>query len=145
MRGKVKPSIFRVQDREGRGPWRLGLSAQWSDPADPPELLLPWHVEFGPWILPPESERVGKFYGCGTRDLEQLRRWFSPTEYRRLLDLGFAVVRMDVDRILAESRNQLVFERARAMNKGVVELRLYPALQSDNMKTNNEETHEITD
>lgn len=55
-------------------------------------------------------------YGSGVRRLEQIRKWFTPTEFVRLQILGYRLVAMDVDRILAESKNQLVFKRSKPLN-----------------------------
>lgn len=112
--------IYRVQDREGRGPYRPGLSKRW---VDQNECLPPpdWISEFGPAVL--LKFRPHEYAGCGVRSLEQLGRWFSATEQPRLAALGFQLVAMHVDRILAESENQIVFARSLPLWKGASRLR----------------------
>jgi len=69
---------------------------------------------------------VGMNLGCGCRTLEQLRRWFTPTEYATLHRFGYCAVKMEVGRILAESDIQCVFERAKPLREGVEPVELYP-------------------
>jgi hypothetical protein len=53
--------------------------------------------------------------GCGCRTLDQLFKWFTPTERVRLHALGYRIVTMWVDRIIAESPNQVVFARRKPL------------------------------
>lgn len=101
--------IFRVQDGEGRGPFRPGgFIRRW---AEPHWLKLPtWMEEFGPSVV--ELRKPWEHIGCGVRAIEQIRNWFSPGERERLLRLGYNVVSFPIDRVLAESANQVVFARA---------------------------------
>lgn len=91
-------TVYRIQDAEGRGPWRPGFSKFWVEDRDDHDLLLPWYQQFGR-----VDQRVlsGMHMGCGCKTVEQLQRWFIPTEYRRLVAYGFHAVQMDVGRILA--------------------------------------------
>ena len=102
--------VYRIQDKDGRGPWRPGLTRVWSDPEFGPgvENLLPWGVEFGLDLLARRG-LPGEYYGCAVRKPAELRRWVSATERSRLAALGFSVVSVKADRILAESKNQIVF------------------------------------
>lgn len=101
--------VFRVQDGEGRGPFRPGFSKQWLDATFFPGMkpLPTWMDEFG-------TERIvrlarGRHLGCGVRELRHIGRWFSPTERIRLKFLGFSIISIEPEEILAESPNQLVF------------------------------------
>jgi hypothetical protein len=108
--------VYRVQDAEGRGPYRPGFSKKWLD-EDPRALgLLPWFEEFGTRIL---IGTEGMHCGSACRSLEQLERWFSPSEIRKLRRFGYSPVSMIADRILAESDIQLVFARHKPLNDGV--------------------------
>jgi len=102
--------VYRIQDREGRGPWRPGFSRVWCDAEYGPgvEPLPPWGVEFGLALIERRG-LPGEHYGCAVRKPQELRRWVSATERRRLAELGFNVVSVRADRVLAESRNQIVF------------------------------------
>ena len=102
--------VFRIQDADGRGPWRPGFSVKWSDPDFAPgvEDLPPYFVEFGHDLL--ERRGIpGEHYGCAVRKLKDLCRWVSAAERAKLATLGFNIVSLKPDRILAESKNQLVF------------------------------------
>ena len=112
--------VYRVQDREGRGPWRPGFSVKWLDDSDVP-LPPSFCDEFG-W-RPADVRgmwRPGEFGGSACRTVEQLSRWFTPTEQERLRRYGYSIVMMTVDRVLAESENQVVFARRTPLREGVV-------------------------
>jgi hypothetical protein len=87
-------------------------------------MLKPWPQEFGPVH---HRALWGMHLGCGCMSLDQLRRWFTPTEYARLLTFGYQAVRMRVGRILAASDVQCVFERAKPLAVDVEAVELYPA------------------
>lgn len=117
--------IFRVQDKDGRGPWKPGFSAQWVEDRTLQEYtrLIPWVAQFGKGIL--DQAAPGMHFGCGCRTLAQLREWFKPTEYSKLHQLGYCAVRMEVGRILAESNIQCVFERAKPLCEDSEPVMLY--------------------
>ena len=114
--------VLRIQDADGRGPWKPGFSQNWVEDRPDHENLPPWFVEFG------RVDRLA-LHGCATgsacRTIEQLRRWFTPTEYATLLRLGYRAVRMDVGRILAESDRQCFFERSKPLSQDVEPFDLY--------------------
>lgn len=99
--------VFRVQDADGRGPFKPGFSATWAD--DVRDFsMLPWFQEFGLYILeraPPDVV----YFGSACRTEAQLRKWFSDAELNRLFLSGHRVVQIEADAILAESAIQLVF------------------------------------
>lgn len=120
--------IYRVQDKDGRGPWKPGFSDCWVEdrPDSEYEALKPWTVEFGYTNVLGRSI-AGMSLGCGCRTLDQLRRWFTAGEYRKLRQLGYSAVSMEVGRILAESNIQCVFERAKSLREDVHPINIYPA------------------
>jgi len=99
--------IYRLQDDEGRGPFRPGFSETWLDAVRSYDLP-PWFEEFG-WHLVAECRDSGLNCGTGCRTLEQLHKWFSRTERKRLHRYGYDIVTLVPDRIFAESENQVVF------------------------------------
>jgi hypothetical protein len=119
--------IYRVQDSEGRGPWRPGFSDKWVEDRDDYGALPPWPIEFpGLHAELTASLVMGKHVGCGCVSLEQLRRWFRPTEIRTLKRYGYHAVQMQVSRILAASDSQCVFERMVPLRDGIEAVELYP-------------------
>jgi hypothetical protein len=120
--------VWRVQGRDGRGPYAPGFSRKWCDDAGP----IPPPTCFEEF---PDLERLvatkrllhGGHYGSGVLALEDIGRWFTPTECRKLLKLRFHLVRMDVDDILAQSVNQVVFWRSRPLREGI-QMVPFPAL-----------------
>ena len=115
-------TIYRVQDRDGRGPWKPGFSHRWIE--DRPDLdnLPPWFEEFG---RVDRCAPAGASIGSGCRTLEQLRRWFTPIEYLTILRFGYQAIGMEVDCILAESDIQCVFARRKLLKQDVVPVSLY--------------------
>ena len=101
--------LFRIQDKEGRGPFRPGLSTQWAD-ATGGKMLPPIYKELG--IEPTKLRDIvpkGLHCGCACKTPTQLQDWFTRTERRRLLALGFGIVRFEPDVIIAETPNQVLF------------------------------------
>lgn len=116
--------VFRVQDAEGRGPWRPGFGYRWEGPYRPDlENLKPPWVEFGPGLF--AQMVLAEHYGSGCLTQEQLRRWFTEPEYRRLIGLGFQAVELDADRIIAASKIQCFFARWKPLATGAEPFALY--------------------
>lgn len=114
--------IYRIQDSDGRGPWKPGFSHRWVEDRPDHDNLPPWIIEF--WRID-RKLLVGECAGSGCRTIEQLRRWFSKSEYKTLLSYGYRAVRMEVNRILGESEIQLFFGRATPLNQDVIGIKLY--------------------
>ena len=115
-------AIYRVQDKEGRGPWRPGFSHKWVEDREDHDNLVPWLYEFG---RVDQTAIYGMAIGCGCLTLEQLRRWFTESEYRKLQRYGYHAVRIKVGRVLAASDIQCVFERAKPLRYDVERVELY--------------------
>lgn len=100
-------TLYRVQDAEGRGPYRPGFSHAWVDAvrAEYPPTIFD---DFGPVLLA-EAKRSGLHLGCAFRTPEQLHRWFTRRELTRLENAGYAVVAVQADRVFAESEWQVLF------------------------------------
>lgn len=105
--------VIRIQDKYGRGPYKPGFSHKWSEYrcliAEPNKK--PFMDEF-PEVqgkIQDIFEKNGVSFGCAFRTLKQLDAWFTPAELEKLWQYGYALVTIDVDEILAESDNQLVF------------------------------------
>lgn len=118
----AKEIVYRIQGADGRGPFKPGFSHRWVEDREDHDNLLPWGAEFGR-----VDRKVMTFEHCGSgcRTVEQLRRWFTPTEYKKLLSYGYKAVKMEADRVLGESNIQLFFTRIRPLREGVVEIELY--------------------
>lgn len=102
--------VYRIQDAEGRGPFRPGFSRKWSDGyfASGMQALPTWQEEFGADLIARRG-LPGEHYGSAVRKVKDLGRWFSAAEQERLRAMGFRVVSIGRVRILAESKNQVVF------------------------------------
>jgi hypothetical protein len=116
-------SVFRVQDKDGRGPFKPGFSSTWVEDRDDHDNLVPWFVEMGRVDL---QMIVGMSGGTACRTLDQLRRWFTPSEYKTLRRHGYHAVQLDAGRIIGESAIQLFFERCRPLKDGATPVELYP-------------------
>jgi hypothetical protein len=115
-------TIYRVQDREGRGPWRPGFSHKWVESRPDHENLPPWYVEFGNIHFTADPR---DYTGSGCRTIEQLRRWFTLSEYVTLEAYGYQPVVLDHVNVLAESDVQVFFTRRIPLNFRVYPVRLY--------------------
>ena len=120
----VRRLVYRVQDRNGRGPWKPGVSSRWVEPRLDHEKLLPWFVEWHGFDTRQEMRRQ-EYVGCGCLTLDQLRRWFSESEYSTLRRMEYRAYQLGVDRILRSSDVQCVFTRQNPLNKLAVQGDLY--------------------
>ena len=100
--------IFRVQDREGRGPFKPGMTLKWLD-KNKDISQLPAGQEFADLYSGLDRKKLHYAFGCDT--LDQLMKWFSLAELSKLRGLGYQVVKMRADEIIATSKTQLLFGR----------------------------------
>lgn len=113
--GDVSIILYRWQDKEGRGPYRPGMSHYWADQENQSNNP-PFFEEFGAGIT--KECRPGEAMGCAFRTVEQMRQWFTEEERQRMRLMGYEFGRMDVDRVIAESDRQVVFARRRPLRHG---------------------------
>ncbi len=114
--------IYRVQDKDGRGPFKPGFSHNWIDVDKDVTKLLPSFIDF-PLTL--SAIKLGYYDGyCGTgcKNLEQLKKWFSENELKKLKELGYSIVSVKVHKILAESDIQLLFQCKKPIKKCVLKI-----------------------
>lgn len=115
IRAALRAAFLRVQDRDGRGPFKPGMPDKWRDlcgndfPSVQDEFGVQWRAE-----IP-----RGWHCGCAFRSIEQARLWFSPHECFRLNALGYRLVQMS-GHAIRESRNQAIIVRPRAFRRDVV-------------------------
>jgi len=118
-------TVYRIQDKEGRGPYKPGFSHRWTDdtidPAKRPSIM----EEFG-WDICKKAG-ANQSVGCAFRDMTQLRRWFTAEEIKKLYGFGYAITKMEADAILGESEKQLVIARNKPLHSGVKRLLLISA------------------
>jgi len=106
-------SIYRIQDKDGRGPYKPGWSHVWQEH----RCLIdgckhPTMMDEFPWVLDKIKLRFcvsGGHFGCGFRTMEQLQQWFNAEEIEKLKRFDYRIVKIPADEILAESEKQLVF------------------------------------
>jgi len=116
--------IYRIQDSDGRGPFKPGFSHQWINFRKDHRNLRTWAEEFG-FEFVRDQIIVGETFGCGCKNLDQLKRWFDKSEYEKLKKFGYKAVKMKIDRIIAESEIQCVFGRTYPLNMDVKTIQLY--------------------
>jgi hypothetical protein len=111
-------TLLRIQDKEGRGPWRPGLSKLWASD-DPHALdLPPVHVEFKDFArLIAFAGATRMHIGCAVRGEEGIRRWFTLGELAKLRGLGFNIVECGRCIVLAETENQAIIASHRPLSK----------------------------
>lgn len=112
--------IYRIQDIDGRGPWKPGFSGRWVEYRDDHQLLQPWYIEF-PDL---KFEKNWRYY-CGCETIEQLQRWITREEYATLRILGYRSVIIDECEIVARSDIQCVFRKREKLTVSATEFHLY--------------------
>lgn len=124
--------LYRVQDVEGRGPYRPGFSRFWSNPEGP--IVLPWWEELK-LSLRDAYKMIPRdmFGGSAFQSLDQLTGWFLPDEREKLDAFGYYIVRFRPDKIIAETPTQVVF----AQNYALTGLPFYASLTHPEQDTPN--------
>lgn len=102
--------LFRVQDREGRGPWRPGFSMGWIDPDKDDALCPPMTWEFPNWraAVDKAAARGLAHFGCCVSGIQGVHRWFTPVELTRLRAFGFHLVDATSLTPICEGRSQIL-------------------------------------
>lgn len=102
--------VYRVQDYEGRGPFKPGFSRFWCDPDFAPgQKDMPTFMEeFGNDAIHRLAFPFERHFGSAVRTVGKLREWFSDDERRRLKGMGYYIAAIHHARVLAESPNQLL-------------------------------------
>lgn len=112
--------VWRVQDKDGRGPYKPGFSAQWVD-GDSGRICAPWWIELGLGMGDAHSALDnGMHTGCAFASEQKAKEWFSRGELRRLSRLGYRLVRVDADWIRHETPTQLVIQCTKPLSRCVV-------------------------
>ena len=103
--------LFRIQDSEGRGPYRPGFSKQWADKDGP--ICAPWWIELGISLQAAMAMLPrGMFNGSAFDSLGKLEQWFTPSELEKLGKFNFNIVRFRPDKLIAETPTQVVFAQS---------------------------------
>lgn len=110
------PVIYRVQDHDGRGPYKPGMPVKWADKdtghyKGKVTNLPPFMDEF-PGILEELNtiyRKDGGAFGCGFRSMKQMNKWFSKAEQQRLKTLGYHITKIIPKKIVRSSEKQTVF------------------------------------
>lgn len=122
MNGQIcNQKIYRVQDKNGRGPWQPNFSHVWIEMREDHDNLISMYNEFHCTQLFFEFPFL--ISGCLTVD--QLKRWFTESEYRTLLRYGYKAVEVPEVKILASSSIQCVAGRDLPTNRGAKRFNLY--------------------
>jgi len=100
--------LYRVQDADGRGPYRPGFTRYWQN--DNGLICLPWWEELGITLAQAvASLPEGMHSGCAFDSMSALARWFTDVERLRLDAFGYRVVRFKPDKIIFTTPTQVVF------------------------------------
>lgn len=111
-------TLWRLQDRQGRGPFRPGFSQHWLDAHAPDRDFPPIYEALGVkpgdlWRLLPQ----GMHCGCACRSREQLTAWFNRNERRRLVRYGYGIVVFEPDVVVRDLEHQTVFAMRRPLSE----------------------------
>lgn len=114
-----RATVYRVQDKYGRGPFKPGFTKEWIDPKIDRTGLLPWFMEFH-GSLDPEST-----HACACTSKDQLKRWFSASEMTALEKLGYQPVKIDKVVLVYTGDNQCLFKTKKRISKLGKPFKLY--------------------
>lgn len=103
---------YRIQDREGRGPFKPGVPMQWIIERDDLWNLKPHFVDF-PNIreIVHKASIAGLYVASACESVEHLRRWVLPEEWNTLRILGYRAYEVKRCQYLLQSDVQLLIAR----------------------------------
>lgn len=103
-------TLYRIQDAQGRGPWRPGFSMKWIDPNKDDSLCPPMMADFPKWRAAIDRAALQGLchFGCCVRGMAGVHRWFTPDELGRLRGFGYNLVDANSLTALCESTNQII-------------------------------------
>lgn len=110
--------IYRVQDKEGRGPFRPGFTKHWIDAESEQHWQQDVISAFG--LAWRDEIPRGWSCGCACLTLEGVGKWFLPVERKRLAEFGYSLVRMDADRMIRSNADQVIFARRAPLTRNVM-------------------------
>ena len=106
-------TVYRIQNREGDGPYRSLGSTDWMTSDHDLERGIDRNPapfeDFGMETWKPMVDLHSDRLLFGFRTLKQLKKWFNKTERKRLVTYGYKVYQLQVNRIVGESSKQCAF------------------------------------
>lgn len=102
-------TFLRMQDAQGRGPFRPGFTHKWLNKTDAEMVDLPAiHQELLSFHqIVAREHRKGFHLGNAAEGWEQFHRWFNQNEVLTLAALGFSIVDCSACRLIARTPNQV--------------------------------------
>lgn len=116
----MKTIVYRIQDKEGRGPFKPGYTETWLDSDRTYFPKAPIREQL--WIQKIADPELRLAFACET--IEQIKNWVSKTEYERLKKDGYNVVKIAVDKIW-KLDGQLIVGRKKQYRKQAEIINLY--------------------
>jgi len=110
--------LLRIQDENGRGPWKPGFSHNWVDDSrrfDLPPLQEDFGLDFKP-IVEAAFQR-GLHIGTAVRGPERFNQWFTPSERLKLAMFGYRIVDASSCEILGETNWQALIGSAQPLSE----------------------------
>ena len=123
-RRRVMSVVYRIQDADGRGPWKPGLSRFWVVPRMDHENLLPWTCSVTKTRLSDWQQKY-RFLGCACKTADDLRRWFLREEYETVRRMGYQAVKLVGCDVLWQDETQCVIARRQPLWRGAISFDLY--------------------
>ena len=100
--------FYRVQStQDKRGPYRFELSPLWKDEGHD-ERNEELEITVVEDVILPDSSKWKAF---AFRSKKQLMEWFSKSELKRLKKLGFVVAKVNADKVIYETKKEVVIGR----------------------------------
>ncbi len=101
-------TVYRVQDGDGRGPYKPGLTKYWADCDALSDHITETIMDLAGGLDKLQALPAGWHYGCACDSPMALAKWFTPTEAHRLYEMGYTPVSLAADKILFRSDKQML-------------------------------------
>src|SRR3990167_950571 len=106
--------LLRVQDKDGRGPFKPGFTKTWCEYNHNLPRIMTEFPDIAKDVIP--YHKKGMHLGVGVRGgFDGLKKWFSENELNKLQTLGYQVVTINDFDVVRESKNQVIFATKRPL------------------------------
>lgn len=116
----MKTTVYRIQDKDGRGPFKPGYTDTWLD--NDRTFFPKAPIREQQWIQKIADPDFHIAFVCET--IDQLKNWVSETEYARLKKDGYNAVKIAVDKIWTLD-GQAIAGRKKQYRKQAIPFTLY--------------------
>jgi hypothetical protein len=116
--------VYRIQNSQGRGPFKPGFSERWVD--NNRTYFHDAHIKEMIKVKKLAAPDLKLAFAC--KSIEDLQKWVNKAEYEKLKKFGYYAISLEVEYIWPLD-GEIIVGRKKPYQKGVMVINLYPVKQ----------------